>query len=67
MQEVKTQPKPQPLLYDLHQAAALLGVSRATLYRAEKARKLRFTRFMGRTMVSAEEIARIAREGAEAA
>ena len=45
-------PLPTALAYDLHDAARISGLSRATLYRHAAAARLRFVRVGGRTLVN---------------
>lgn len=60
--------RPAPLVsaltYDLHDAARISGLSRATLYRHHAASRLRFVKVGGRTLVDAASLRKLL--GAEA-
>jgi hypothetical protein len=49
-------PTAPPLAYTLNDASATSGLSRSTLYRHEKAKRLRFARVGGRTLVIGESL-----------
>lgn len=54
---------PQRRLWRLGEAAQLLGISRATLWRHVRAGKVRSVELGGRRQIPESEIARIAKEG----
>lgn len=57
-------PLPNALSYDLHDAARISGLSRATLYRHAAAARLRLVKVGGRTLVCAASLRALV--GAEA-
>jgi len=66
--EDQTTKKPAPPVarkaHPMRDGCAMLGISVATAYRLAAAGKLKITKIGGRSVLSDEEITRVAREGA---
>jgi hypothetical protein len=56
---------PVPLLHTVRGSAKRLGVSESTVWRLPRAKKLKPTRILGRTLVADAELQRLVHEAAE--
>ena len=55
----------QPRAHSFRDAGRILGISRSTLYRLEAANKIRLLRIGRRTLIPADEIERLIKEGVQ--
>ena len=54
---------PQPRAHNFREGQRILGVSRSTFYRLEAANKIKLLRIGRRTLIPADEIERLLKEG----